>query len=70
MEINVDDLGASYCRCACMHDNEVFFSCFCQKFNDYNIVMACTFFPGGPLLPGTPGSPGSPGVPGRPYVVQ
>lgn len=26
----------------------------------------CTFFPGGPLLPGVPGSPGSPGVPGRP----
>ena len=28
--------------------------------------MMCTFFPGGPLLPGVPGSPGSPGVPGRP----
>ncbi len=26
----------------------------------------CTFFPGGPLLPGIPGSPDSPGVPGRP----
>ena len=49
-----------------MHDDEVFlFGVF--KIPMIIIVMTCTFFPGGPLLPGIPGSPGSPGVPGRPY---